>query len=468
MLLRTKFIIVYSLVTTIIGATAVIFITLTYLQTLAFELRTKGFSIARALSARAVEDILVDDYVSLYKLIDNEAKIEKDVRYVFILDQDGKVLAHTFEGGFPGGLLRVYSLDVVQNENSHVLDTDEGFIRDVSVPIREGSLGVLHLGLSEAHIREVMALGLRRLFAIFGLVTVGGIVITYLFVNKTTKPLSEMISAAKRIGESDFDTIVSVNSKDEVGQLAQTFNLMATKLKKTKVDLESAQEQLLLIRKLAAIGHFTSGVVHEINNPLDGIINCIHTLKSGQLSKKEREKYLDLAQEGLFRIETLTRRLLGLTNDWPHSLVPININELIAKALFFVDYRMKLKRITTVLNFTSTLSIINIDPGTIQQVLVNLFLNAIDSMAEDGKLSITTEADSVWLKISVADTGKGIPEENLDKIFLPFFTTKISSGIGLGLSICLNIIKQHRGEIEVKSKVNEGTIFMVKLPLDLK
>lgn len=465
MTLRTKFILAFVAIILILGAAVVVFVTLSYSQQLTNQLQEKGFSITRDLGVRSVDAILIDDVVSLYRLVNDVVKVEPDVYYAFILNPQGKVMVHTFEGGFPKGLSTANPLN--SNQGTQLLDTEEGFIRDIAVPIMDGSLGILHVGVSETRIRKAVAASIQRLIAIIGLVLVGGIAVVHLLINKIVKPVSEMTKAAELIGEGDLNTKVSIGSKDEVGKLAYTFNLMATKLKKAKEDLENVQEQLIQTRKLAAIGHFASGVVHEINNPLDGIINCIHTLRSKPLTKKQARKYLGLVAEGLFRIETITKKLLGLSRDRPLSLVPTNINELIEKALFFVDYRMAQKRISLRCKFTSNLPLIDVDAGSVLQVLVNLCLNAIESMLDDGVLSITTTTDTTWLKILIADTGTGISKDNLNKIFLPFFTTK-EEGIGLGLSICLNIVEQHMGEIEVKSILNKGTVFIVKLPSNLK
>jgi len=224
------------------------------------------------------------------------------------------------------------------------------------------------------------------------------------------------------------------------------------------------QEQLDHTRHWVFLGKLASGLVHEINNPLDGVINIIRQLRSGRLTAEQQEKYFDLAEEELFRIESLARRLLGLAREHPIAPVPTDVNELVEKAWFFVNYRMSQKHVTLRRDLARRLPRVKLDPGGILQIIVNLYLNAADSMTDGGLLSVKTRAGARWVTIEVSDTGMGIPPENLRRIFLPFFTTKETKGAGLGLAICLSIVEQHGGRIDVRSAVNRGTSFTVRLP----
>ena len=279
-------------------------------------------------------------------------------------------------------------------------------------------------------------------------------------------PLEKVIKTLESIIKGEKKRL-EVNSPSEFSYLVNKINYLLDIHESSEDNLREAQEHIVRTQRWVLLGRLASGVVHEINNPLDGVINCIHTLRSKTLTKKQTGKYLELVAEGLFRIETITKRLLGLSRDHPLCLVAADINELVEKASFFVDYRMTRKRISLRCKFTSNLPLVKVDPGAILQVLVNIYLNAIESMPNGGVLSMTTTFDTAWVKILVADTGTGISEDKLDKIFLPFFTTK-EEGIGLGLSICQSIIEQHKGEIEVESVTNKGTIFSIKLPIGLK
>jgi signal transduction histidine kinase len=236
---------------------------------------------------------------------------------------------------------------------------------------------------------------------------------------------------------------------------------MAKMPKRSKEGLLEGLEQT---RHWGICAKLVTGLVHEINNPLDGIINCIRTVRSGRLDAEREKEYLALAEQELFRVTTLTSRLLGLARENPPSLVDANLNELVQKSLFFVDYRrtrsgVKLKR-----RLQEDLPVVQIDHPAILQIIVNLLQNAIESMTPGGTLTVATEADAEWVRLSVSDTGRGIPAEDLARIFYPFFTTKHGTGTGLGLAISQSIAEQHQGGISVKSTVGEGSTFTLRLP----
>jgi len=214
----------------------------------------------------------------------------------------------------------------------------------------------------------------------------------------------------------------------------------------------------------AVCAKLVTGLVHEINNPLDGIINCIRTVRSGKLDAEREKEYLAMAEQELFRVTTLTKRLLGLARDNPPALADVDLNELVEKSLFFVDYRrtqsgVKLKR-----DLAKNPPVVRADQTTILQIVVNLLQNAIESMPGGGILTVTTEADKEWVRLSVSDTGCGISAENLSRIFYPFFTTKHGTGTGLGLAISQSIAEQHQGGIAVRSEAGRGSVFTLRLP----
>jgi signal transduction histidine kinase len=234
--------------------------------------------------------------------------------------------------------------------------------------------------------------------------------------------------------------------------------------KPSKDSLEKLHEELQENQRWVMAGKLVAGLVHEINNPLDGIINCIRMVRSGRLGAEREKEYLAMAEQELFRVTSLTKRLLGLSRENALEFKRTDLNGLVEKALFFIDYRMATNHVTLKSSLAARPLNANLDQTSILQVIVNLLLNGIESMPEGGKLSVKTEADPEWVKVSVGDTGCGIPDENLGRIFQPFFSTKGGTSTGLGLAISLNIAGQHRGTITVESGVGKGSIFTLKLP----
>jgi len=219
-----------------------------------------------------------------------------------------------------------------------------------------------------------------------------------------------------------------------------------------------------LNRQYAMCSRLVSGLVHEINNPLDGVINCLRRIRSGKLTKERVQECLALAEQELFRLASLTRRLLGLARENQLVLAPADLNELVQKSLFFVDYRRSQSKVKLRRSLKPALPTVNVDQTSILQVIVNLLQNAIESMPAGGALSVATEFDPEWVRLKVSDTGSGIPVEDLGRIFQPFFTTKPGVGTGLGLAISQSIAEQHHGGITVRSEVGKGSTFTLRLP----
>jgi two-component system NtrC family sensor kinase len=211
-------------------------------------------------------------------------------------------------------------------------------------------------------------------------------------------------------------------------------------------------------------GRLVSGLVHEINNPLDGVISCLRRIRSGKLTAEREQEYLALAEQELFRLASLTRRLLGFARENPLTLVRTDLNEMVQKSLFFTDYRRTQSRVKLRRSLKPGLSPVNADQTSILQVIVNLLQNAIDSMPKGGVLTVETASERKWVRLSVGDTGSGIAAEDLSRIFQPFFTTKSGTGTGLGLAISQSIAEQHEGGITVRSEVGKGSTFTLRLP----
>lgn len=232
-------------------------------------------------------------------------------------------------------------------------------------------------------------------------------------------------------------------------------------------ELKETQEQLIRSEKLAVIGQLAGGVGHELRNPLGAIKNAVYYIK-GKVTKSELvqkeprvREFLDIMDDEINSSEKIINDLLGFSRVGKPSVSPTRVNMVIEDALSRTPIPENIK-LTKKLD--TELPEVEIDPDQIQQVLVNMITNAVQAMPDGGKLTIGAREKDKFLEMEIADTGGGIAEEAMDKIFDPLFTTK-AKGIGLGLAVCKSIIDRHEGHIEVKSKVGKGTIFNVKLPL---
>ncbi|NOR53513.1 MAG: histidine kinase [Candidatus Aminicenantes bacterium] len=215
--------------------------------------------------------------------------------------------------------------------------------------------------------------------------------------------------------------------------------------------------------KLATIGELAAGAAHEIRNPLTAIKSSLQYIKTKSRVQKEI-KLLDIALKETERIDKILSGLLHFSRPSEIKKEKGNVLEILEESLELISFQVKKQRITIVRDFPSSPVILNGDKAQLKQLFLNLFLNSLQSMKDGEELKIeVTSAGNQTVLISITDNGEGIPEENLDRIFDPFFTTK-KGGTGLGLSICYGITQAHKGEIEVKSKLNQGTSAFVKLP----
>ncbi len=230
--------------------------------------------------------------------------------------------------------------------------------------------------------------------------------------------------------------------------------------------LRDTQEQLLQSEKLAAMGRLTSQIAHELNNPLYGIMNTLELLKTEIPADNKRRKILEMALSETVRLSDLLRKMLSFSKPDQEERHPVDINPVIDEILLLHEKQLKENDINIAATYAKELGLINASKNQLRQVFLNMVANARDAMPNGGTLSVTTSGDNDNVLVEITDTGAGIREEHLDKIFDSFFTTKGEvKGVGLGLSVCYGFIEDHGGDIEVKSQVGEGTTFTISLPV---
>ncbi|MDA8215845.1 MAG: DUF3365 domain-containing protein [Nitrospiraceae bacterium] len=231
-------------------------------------------------------------------------------------------------------------------------------------------------------------------------------------------------------------------------------------------DKKQMEEQMRMAEKLAAVGQLSAGVAHEINNPLGGIRLCFNNLMTMGMDEETRKMHIDVINSGLERIQGIVRQLLEFSKKSSLSVSPVSINRLIVDVLKLTEYLVSKKGIKVIKNLSPEIHEIMVDPNKMEQVFLNIILNAIHAMdGNQGSLTIETSSNNGFCKASFGDSGPGIPDNVLPYIFDPFFTTKaVGEGTGLGLSVSKSIVEQHRGEIVVETS-QRGTKFTVILPV---
>jgi len=235
-------------------------------------------------------------------------------------------------------------------------------------------------------------------------------------------------------------------------------------------ELKTTQEGLIQAEKLTSLGQLAASIAHEVNNPLAGVLVYTQLLAKkiagDKFSQDTALGYLSKMESELTRSTRLIQNLLDFARQSPPSLRSVNINDVVDKALDIAAHSAELQDIEVTKELSPSLPVITADFDQLQQVCTNLIINAVQAMPEGGRLSLRTLASDSWLKVEVKDTGCGISQENMRKLFTPFFTTKgKGKGVGLGLAVAHGIIQHHQGRIEVQSKEDEGTTFTIYLPM---
>ena len=289
------------------------------------------------------------------------------------------------------------------------------------------------------------------------------IYLTHFLAQQIVRPLNRFVEYTRRIARGDFSPIQPAKRyKDEFSRLAIAINWMLDQLQKN-------QERYIQSRKMAAIGTLTSGIAHELNNPLNNICITTESLidELDALPQNEKRKRLQDIYAQAERASGTVRNLLDFTRVDQPSFVPVSVPELLSSTLRLTKHEMELSNVELRYSSDEGGAMVQGDFGQLQQVFLNLIINSIQAMPRGGVLTIAVREEAPdQIRIDVTDTGIGIPQAIISEIFDPFFTTK-ERGTGLGLSISYSIIRKHGGKILVESQINHGSTFSVYLSKSL-
>jgi len=293
---------------------------------------------------------------------------------------------------------------------------------------------------------------------VFSGVIAGIVAVTsFLTINTIGKPLTKLHEGAEIVGEGNLDYRVGTTADDEIGQLSRAFDHMTENLKKT-------EERLLKSERLAVIGETAAMVGHDLRNPLQGIMGSIYILKKrlGPTMDNKAREAIDLIERDVEHSNRIISDLLDYSREIKLEPGETTPGSLIKNALTHIGREIPSN--IRLLDLAKDEPEMIADSAKMQRVIVNLVNNAIDAMPQGGTLTASSSTENGSVGISVADTGTGMTEEVIQKLWIPLFTTK-HKGMGLGLSICKRIVEAHSGSISVQSALGKGSTFTVKLPV---
>jgi len=361
-------------------------------------------------------------------------------------------------------------------------------------PESQQILGVLDTHLSLARTDQQLAEGSWRLLACDALAMAAIAFLSWVFIrHMVDRPLKELQAGTQKLSAGVLGHQIELHSQDQIGDLAESFNLMSLQLRaaneqliswgrtledrveeKTR-ELRRAHDEVLHVETMASVGKMAAVVAHEINNPLSGILTYSKLLKKwvdngtvSQGKKQEAQECLDLISSESRRCGELVRNLLNFSRQSPINVQSTDINRVVEQCTMLVRHNLEIGSIDLHSTLAEDLPRLHCDPSQIEQVLLAVIVNAADAMPKGGNLWIDSRlsADGSHVVLTIRDDGSGIPPEIMPKIFEPFVTTKESGhGTGLGLAVSRGIVERHSGKISVDSEVAKGTTVTITLPV---
>jgi two-component system NtrC family sensor kinase len=330
-------------------------------------------------------------------------------------------------------------------------------------------IGILYVGLLEQKYLDIKQ---RTIMAFLAIALIGALVamgVAYFIARTISMPIKKLVSASQEIAHGNLDARVEITSNDELGELADAFNMMASALKERDERLkEYARKKMMESERLALIGQLAAGVAHELNNPLQGIVAYSHLLLEKMPCDNSSTDSVKKIVTQANRCRDIIRGLLDFSRQRKPDKTLCNVNSVLEECVSLVEIQASFHNIQIIKAFKEDLPMAVIDPAQIERVFMNMLINAAEAMAGSGLMTLATRFDPVkkCIEVEFTDTGHGISEQDLENIFDPFFTTKeVGHGTGLGLAISYGIVKEHKGTILVESEVGEGTTFIVRLPV---
>ena len=322
---------------------------------------------------------------------------------------------------------------------------------------------------------------LQRVYLVMLVGIVLIIVVIYVVLSRAViRPIERLERAAKRIAKGDYSRPVPrAGREDEFDTLVDAFNRMMAEAGSYRAHLEEreqdarqhaldAEKNLVIAQRLTATGQLASGIAHEVNNPLAGMLNAARRLlRDPEVPRAKQEEYLELITDGLLRVQETVKKILQFT---PHKVAPraVSIETVLKRALALAHHRIEKEGMEVFLDLPAETRVFG-DPFELQQVILNILINAMDAIGEAGRrgeITIRGQVDDGTLRLSLTDNGCGMEEEHLSRAFDLFYTSKeVGEGTGLGLSIAHNVIQNHGGSIRMSSSRDDGTTVEITLPL---
>lgn len=447
------------------------------------EIDKRSKVLSRLIAEKVLQPIVYDDYVNVYRVIDQVKSNDASIAYIFVLDEMNKIIAQNYNVKIPFALINANKIENgnYQIKVIHAKNFKYKILRDIAFPILNGELGTIRIGMIEEDIRKDLNILTRRMIFMVFVFLIIGLIVAFYFSSLFTLPIKRISKNAQNINLStleSFDinirplkyrTIFNYYLSDELDILFKKFTEMIERLINNKKELQTARDSFVQAEKMASIGTLTAGISHEINNPLAGIKNCMSRIEKEPENMVQNLKYIELINEAIDKIEKIIKPLLSFSRKSELKMSVTPIGQIIDSALLLTEYRIRNHKIVVQKNYDPEILVLT-STNHVEQILINLILNSIDAIEErkvnepelSGKIVFSLSNNEQETELKVNDNGIGISENLKTKIFDPFFTTKEpGKGTGLGLYVSYNLLRDMGGNLSVNSQEGSGSEFIL-------
>lgn len=476
--LQARFIFSIALLLTVLVTSILFVIQKREANTIFEESKKKGILDAKNIAFLNLQPLIFWDVETIKRSI--EEMINDKLLYIIFYDRYNSPLVATDSIKDAQDIYCCSRLPLEVDEGSHFFEAKKLKIKnrllrilEIEIPVfAEGSetrWGSVKIGLSlEDMHREIQKT--RLMLMVIGLLgLLLGILGATLLARRITRPLKKLAEGTVKISQGDFTYRLEIDSPDEIGDLARSFNEMSSQLWQTRKKVEEANQRLIQSEKLASIGRLAATIAHEIRNPLTSVkLNIQKVFQSERLDDEARE-HLEISQQGIVQIERFIKELLNFTRASELNLERFSLEQIMEEAIKVMNNSFEEKKILLRRKYQKNLPEIFVDGDKMRQVFLNILRNAYEAVEDGGRISLSLSLvrnnEQKKFKLKISDNGCGIPEERWEVIFEPFYTTK-PFGFGLGLANARKIVEQHGGTIRVVKKEGKGSAFEILLPLE--
>jgi two-component system NtrC family sensor kinase len=395
---------------------------------------------------------------------------QDQVRYVMVLDREGRVEAHSDVSQIDKIFSDVYSRSALEalEPQFHLFDDPSlGWVMEVSAPLGLITLshGAVRLGLDGQPLISELRRTTLIIIALFATALITVISIVMRVSRNLTRKLRRTAEAMDTLDFLTETHLVLPEGDDEIGLLNDRFLKLQERLIESRSIMEQTTQSLIRTEKLAALGRMAAGVAHEINNPLMGLKNCLQLLK---IDPDHKDDHIRLLKEGLDRIEDTVKSLLNGARRKSGETRDFDVNASVRDVLNLIGHRLSKEKVITRVDLDERIPIITNNKSGLEEALLNICMNALDAIGGVGTISLKTEAVGGRIRITICDSGPGIPLEVRENMFEPFVTTKeVGKGTGLGLYVTREIIASMAGTIDHGDCALGGAQFTIEIPLSM-